>query len=105
MSDDSYELAPTPRRVLTDHVVDSIRDAILSGKIRLLAAKSDGSDRNDIVLEAGDFVYVPSGAIHVIANASQTEEASLVFCYIGVPHVEAAGNVWLTEMHDRFVAA
>ena len=34
MSDDSYDLAPTPRRVLTDHVVDSIRDAILSGKIR-----------------------------------------------------------------------
>jgi DNA-binding GntR family transcriptional regulator len=34
MSDDSYDLAPTPRRVLTDDVVDSIRDAILSGKIR-----------------------------------------------------------------------
>jgi DNA-binding GntR family transcriptional regulator len=34
MSDDSYDLAPTPRRVLTDDVVDSIRNAILSGKIR-----------------------------------------------------------------------
>lgn len=29
----------------------------------------------------------PSGAVHVIANASQTEEASLIFCYIGVPNV------------------
>jgi mannose-6-phosphate isomerase-like protein (cupin superfamily) len=77
---------------------------ILSGKIRLIAAKSDGSDRNEIILAAGDFVYIPSGAIHVIANASQTEEASLVFCYVGVPNVEASGNVWLTAMHDQFVA-
>src|SRR5262252_2747561 len=35
-----------------------------------------------------------------VANASQTEEASLVFCYIGVPNVEASGNVWLTREHD-----
>lgn len=34
MSDDSYDFAPTPRRVLTDDVVDSIRGAILSGKIK-----------------------------------------------------------------------
>jgi uncharacterized RmlC-like cupin family protein len=77
---------------------------IMSGKIRLLQARSDGSDRKEIILEAGDFVYIPSGAIHVIANASQTEEASLVFCYIGVPNIDASGNVWLTEMHDAFVA-
>jgi uncharacterized RmlC-like cupin family protein len=77
---------------------------IMSGKIRLIQARSDGSDRKEIILAAGDFVYIPSGAIHVIANASQTEEASLVFCYIGVPNVEASGNVWLTEMHDAFVA-
>ena len=51
-----------------------------------------------------DFAYIPSGAIHVIANASQSEEASLVFCYIGVPNVEASGNVWLTKEHDAFVA-
>lgn len=34
MSDDSFDFAPTPRRVLTDDVVDSIRHAILSGKIK-----------------------------------------------------------------------
>jgi DNA-binding GntR family transcriptional regulator len=34
MSDDSFDFAPTPRRVLTDDVVDAIRNAILSGKIR-----------------------------------------------------------------------
>jgi uncharacterized RmlC-like cupin family protein len=77
---------------------------IMSGKIRLIAARSDCSDRREIILEAGDFVYIPSGAIHVIANASKTEEASLVFCYIGVPNIEASGNVWLTKEHAAFVA-
>jgi uncharacterized RmlC-like cupin family protein len=77
---------------------------IMSGKVRLIQARSDGSDRKEVILEAGDFVYIPSGAIHVIANASQTEEATLVFCYIGVGNTEAAGNVWLKDMHDAFVA-
>ena len=77
---------------------------IMSGKIRLIQARSDCSDRKEVILAAGDFVYIPSGAIHVIANASQTEEASLVFCYIGVPNIEASGIVWLTKEHDAFVA-
>src|SRR5215211_9160655 len=41
--------------------------------------KSDCRDRQEVILEAGDFVYIPAGAIHVIANASHTDEASLVF--------------------------
>jgi oxalate decarboxylase/phosphoglucose isomerase-like protein (cupin superfamily) len=77
---------------------------IMSGKVRLIQARSDGSERKEVILEAGDFVYIPSGAIHVIANASATEEATLVFCYIGVGNTDAAGNVWLKEMHDAFVA-
>ncbi|MCL6645256.1 MAG: cupin domain-containing protein [Dehalococcoidia bacterium] len=77
---------------------------IMSGRIRLIAARSDGSDRTELVLEAGDFVYIPSGAIHVIANASPTEEASLVFCYIGVPNTDASVNVWLPDLHENYVA-
>jgi uncharacterized RmlC-like cupin family protein len=77
---------------------------ILYGKIRCISARSDLSERKEIILEAGDFVYIPSGAIHVIANASQTEEASLIFCYIGVGNTDAAATVWLTEQHEAFVA-
>ena len=77
---------------------------IMSGKVRLIQARSDGSERKEVILEGGDFVYIPSGAIHVIANASKTEEATLVFCYIGVGNTEAAGNVWLRDIHDAFVA-
>jgi uncharacterized RmlC-like cupin family protein len=70
---------------------------ILYGKIKLWHAKSDASERQEVILEGGDFVYVPAGAIHVIANASETEEASLIFCYIGVPSTDAAETVWLSE--------
>jgi len=35
---------------------------------------------------------------------SQTEQGTLVFCYIGVPNTDASGNVWLSGLHDRFVA-
>src|ERR1700704_6426528 len=76
---------------------------IMSGKVRCISARSDLSRRKEIILEAGDFVYIPSGAIHVIANASQTVEATLVFCYVGVPNVEASGFVWFKKEHDAFV--
>jgi oxalate decarboxylase/phosphoglucose isomerase-like protein (cupin superfamily) len=86
------------------HTKNDVCWYIMSGRIRLIQAKSDCSDRQETILEAGDFVYIPAGAIHVIANASQTEQASLVFCYIGVPNVEASGIVWLKDKHDAFVA-
>ena len=75
----------------------------MSGSVRCISARSDLSNRREIVLEAGDFVDIPSGAIDVIANASLTVEASLVFCYVGVPNVEASGFVWFKKEHDAFV--
>lgn len=79
------------------HAANDVCWYILYGKIKLWYARSDASERKEVILEGGDFVYVPAGAIHVISNASQTEEASLVFCYIGVPNTDAAGTVWLSE--------
>jgi uncharacterized RmlC-like cupin family protein len=82
------------------HAANDVCWYILYGRIRACFARSDGSDRRDAILEGGDFVYIPAGTIHVIANASQTEEAALVFCYIGVGSVEKAGTVWLdSERH------
>jgi len=80
------------------HTKNDVCWYILYGKIRVWAAKSDGSDGKEIILEGGDFVYIPSGAIHVISNASETDEASLVFCYIGVGNTDAAETVWLPDM-------
>ena len=80
------------------HAKNDVCWYILYGKVKCWYAKSDGADRTEVILEGGDFVYVPSGAIHVISNASETEEASLIFCYIGVPNTDAAETVWLPHM-------
>ena len=79
------------------HAANDVVWYILYGQVKLWHAKSDAADRQEVILQAGDFVYVPAGAIHVISNASETEEASLIFCYIGVPNTDAAKTVWLTE--------
>lgn len=83
------------------HASNDVVWYILYGKIKLWYARSDASDRKEVILEGGDFAYVPAGAIHVIANASETEEASLIFCYIGVPSTDAAETIWLSEDGTR----
>ena len=99
-------LVPGAKPNLTHyHTENDVCWYILYGKVRCITAHHDGSARKELVLEGGDFVYIPSGALHVIANASETEEASLVFCYVGVGNTAKAGTVNLPEMHDRFVAA
>ncbi|MBT3767245.1 MAG: cupin domain-containing protein [Rhodospirillaceae bacterium] len=70
---------------------------VVSGKIKAWFARSDLSHRKDMVLEAGDFIFIPAGTVHVIANPSEDEESVLVFCYIGVGNTNEAGNVWLDE--------
>jgi len=77
------------------HSANDVCWYILYGRIRAWFTRSDGSERKDVILEGGDFVYIPSGAIHVISNASETEEASLIFCYIGVGNTDAAETVWI----------
>ena len=79
------------------HSANDVCWYILYGRIKAWFAQSDGGGRTEVILEGGDFVYIPSGAIHVIANASETMEASLIFCYIGVGNTEAARTVWLDK--------
>jgi uncharacterized RmlC-like cupin family protein len=79
------------------HAANDVCWYILYGRIQSWFARSDGTDWKAVILEGGDFVYIPSGAIHVIANASETEEASLIFCYIGVGNTADAQTVWLDE--------
>lgn len=62
------------------HAANDVCWYILYGRIRAWFARCDGSDRKDVILEGGDVVYIPSGAIDVISNASDTEEAFLIFC-------------------------
>lgn len=86
------------------HTENDVCWYILHGKVRCITAHHDGAERRELILEGGDFVYIPSGALHVISNASATEEASLIFCYIGVGSTDKAGTVNLPELHERFSA-
>jgi uncharacterized RmlC-like cupin family protein len=86
------------------HTENDVCWYVLYGRIRCVTGRSDGSERKELILEGGDFVYIPSCALHVIANASATEEASLIFCYVGVGNTAASGTVNLPELHDAFVA-
>ena len=79
------------------HTASNVSWYILYGKIRVWFSRSDGRDRKEVILEGGDFVFIPAGAIHVISNASETEEASLIFCYIGVGNTDAAKTVWIEK--------
>ncbi|MEQ1773554.1 MAG: cupin domain-containing protein [Burkholderiales bacterium] len=79
------------------HSANDVCWYILYGKIKAWFSRSDGSDRKEVILEGGDFVYIPSGSIHVISNASDSEEASLIFCYIGVGNTDAAETVWIDK--------
>lgn len=85
---------PNPTRY---HTANDVCWYIMYGKIKAWFSRSDGSDRKQVILEGGDFVYIPSGAIHVISNASDSEEASLIFCYIGVGNTDAADTVWIEK--------
>jgi uncharacterized RmlC-like cupin family protein len=82
------------------HTANDVCWYILHGRIRAFFSRSDGADRKEVILEGGDFVYIPSGAIHVISNASETEEAALVFCYIGVGNTDAAETVWVERQSE-----
>ena len=87
------------------HSANDVCWYILYGRIQGWFARSDGTDRRDVVLEGGDFVYIPSGTIHVIANASDTDEASLVFCYVGVGSTDAAQTVWIDDRRATVTTA
>lgn len=82
------------------HAANDVCWYILYGRIRAWFARRDGSDRQDVLLAGGDFVYIPRGAIHVIANAAATAEASLIVCYIGVGNTGDAQTVWLDQGAD-----
>ena len=82
------------------HSVNDVCWYILHGRIRAYFSRSDGTDRKEVILEGGDFVYIPSGAIHVISNASETEDAGLIFCYIGVGNTDAAETVWIERQSE-----
>jgi quercetin dioxygenase-like cupin family protein len=54
---------------------------------------------NDVLLRAGEIVFVPENAYHGFENTSATARAVMVWCYGGAASLQAAGYV--TEDADR----
>jgi uncharacterized RmlC-like cupin family protein len=58
-------------------------------------------EREEFVAETGDFLFAPKGAIHGLANPSETEPAEIVTCYGGVGHQKEAGTVFIEPRWDK----
>jgi len=55
--------------------------------------------RDDVVMRAGDAVFVPRNDYHGFHNTSATETAVMAWCYAGAASLDEAGYV--TEAEDR----
>jgi uncharacterized RmlC-like cupin family protein len=62
---------------------------IIKGRLRMFFGPAHDSE--EVIVEAGDFAFVPAGVIHGLMNLSDTEEAELVATYGGVGSKEEAG--------------
>jgi mannose-6-phosphate isomerase-like protein (cupin superfamily) len=82
------------------HTFNDVAWYIISGRVKCTFGSPDLTDLHDEYAEAGDFVYIPRRNIHILENASDIEEAELIFCYIGVPSKEAAVTVFLEDDHE-----
>ena len=69
---------------------------ILSGKVRCISARSDLSHRKEIILEAGDFVYIPPYCMHKHFNADPNNEARIIV--INSRIVKAMGFDWIEQI-------
>ena len=52
-------------------------------------------EMEEVIVEAGDFIFTPRGQIHGLMNLSDTEEAELVSSYNSVGSKEEAETVFI----------
>ena len=69
-------------------------------KGRLLMFFGPDHNQQEVVAEAGDFVFVPQGEIHGLKNLSDTEPAEIVACYGGVGTKEESGTIYMEPEHE-----
>jgi uncharacterized RmlC-like cupin family protein len=58
-------------------------------------------EMEEVIAEAGDFLFAPKGVIHGLMNPSKTEPAEMVTCYGGVGHQKEAGTVFIEPRWDK----
>ena len=66
---------------------------ILKGRLKMFFGPDH--EMEEVVVEAGDFIFTPRGEIHGLMNLSDTEEAELVSSYNSVGSKEEAETVFI----------
>ena len=75
------------------HVTTNAANYILKGRLRY----SFGPDyqKEEFIVEAGEFVFIPQGEIHGLLNLSDTEAAEMVALYDKVGSREASQPIFV----------
>jgi quercetin dioxygenase-like cupin family protein len=69
------------------------------GQLRLFLGPDD--DKQEMIMDEGDFLYLEPGEIHGLINLSDTEEAEIIFTYSGVASKDIAGTVFVEPRWDE----
>jgi len=57
-------------------------------------------DRQEMIMDAGDFPYLEPGEIHGLVNTSDTDTAEIIFTYSGVASKDIAGTTFVEDRWD-----
>ena len=69
---------------------------VLKGRIQMFLGPDH--EKQEHILEEGDFIYMPRGEIHGGPNLTDT---AVVFCYPDVSSKEEAGTVYIEPPHEE----
>jgi uncharacterized RmlC-like cupin family protein len=83
------------------HVSTEASLYIISGHLVIYT----GPEATPQVAGPGDYVYIPVGCIHGIANPSKTVPAQNIFAYGGISNKEDAGTIFIEESDDTYPPA
>ena len=88
--------APGGRNLRHFHVRADSAMHLLKGRLKMFFGPDH--DREEVIVETGDFVFVPAGVIHGFLNPSNTDEAEFVSSYGGVGSPEEAETVFIEPL-------
>ncbi len=71
---------------------------ILKGRLKMFFGPD--YEMEEVVVEEGDFVFVPQGVIHGLINLSDSEQAEMVAAKAGVSKVSEEETIYIEPRED-----
>jgi quercetin dioxygenase-like cupin family protein len=78
------------------HTNTSVVQYVVKG--RTLMSFGPDHEKKEVIVEPGDFIFIPRGEIH---GASCLEDGAVVFCYTEVASKEEAGTIFIEPPHKK----